>query len=316
MIKHWIAALAVLLVAVSYHGIASAQTWVICDSCTTEAQFSSSARSAHGSTWGSRLYGVVNPGTGQFLWVQVARATGPRPLASEAEEAGIAPAYTEELRLYSAEGVPVTGILMSSEDPSHRITASRGMTAAQGVTVVPVTPTNEERATVDAIVRISKRSVLFAPGSSMYYTDFHTAYFDYRAALDSLIREVLSANNAVWAADSITSGLWSALQLYFGKGPIGCVVFNNGDVACFQINPLAPGAARVVVGTAKTVDGAPIDTSNGSPIGNGGGIGIEVRPDFPSLGYVTYQPTSLSPTRLACVRVGTDVSHCVVAEEP
>jgi hypothetical protein len=54
---------------------ADAQTWISCGTCTTDAQFKATARSAHGLQWGGKLYGVVNPNTAKFLWVQVNRPT-------------------------------------------------------------------------------------------------------------------------------------------------------------------------------------------------------------------------------------------------
>lgn len=70
-----------------------------------------------------------------------------------------------------------------------------------------------------------------------------------------------TAHDPTWqarASSGLFKALWNALESVKGKGPSSCMVFRNGDSACFQLNPLADSAARYISGTAITITG--IDT--------------------------------------------------------
>jgi hypothetical protein len=116
----------------------------------------------------------------------------------------------------------------------------------------------------------------------------------------------LSINNPVWTTEN-TTGLWNVLKNFWGKGPTACVIFANGDSACFQVNPLAPGASRVIAKSAKDINGNPISTDGDSPIGNGDNTGVVVdnKP-----GVVNYSPFEFARPIIACVRVGNNAMHC------
>ncbi|QTF19427.1 conserved exported hypothetical protein [Xanthomonas citri pv. fuscans] len=297
--------------------MASAQTWIVCSNCSTTAQFSASARSAHGSTWGSTLYGVVNPNNGEFMWVQVARQTGPAPLSiPEIKGDGFAFASVEELSFTTSSGIHVMGVRMSSDapassalkrDPSNPRAAGPGDT-----TVITLDATPVERQKIQDIVRISKSSVLLVPDyKTGYFNSYQEAYYSYHSALDSVIYAGLTINNPTWTDQSM-GGLWKALSNFWGKGPVGCVIFLNGDTACFQINPMAIGASRVLSGTAKKIDGSQINISGDQPIPNGG-TSVEVLPENPSPGQVTYAPAGgFTQPKMACVTVNKSVQTCRV----
>lgn len=85
--------------------------------------------------------------------------------------------------------------------------------------------------------------------------------------------------------------LWNALEQHNGKGPTGCIVFRNGDSACFQINPLAPGAPRVIAGTVKDINGNSIPASV-QTVPNGGERGLAVEPNTPSYGRTSWGPVA------------------------
>ncbi|WP_153064931.1 hypothetical protein [Xanthomonas arboricola] len=294
---------------------ASAQTWIVCSNCNTTAQFSASARSAHGSTWGSVLYGVVNPSSGAFMWVQVARQTGPAPLSiPEIKEDRFAFASVEKLAFTTSSGIRVVGVRMSSDAPTssppeEQLPNSRA--AGPGdTTVITLDATAVERQKIQDIVRISKSSVLLAPDyATGKFNSYQDAYYTYHAALDSVIFTGLTINNPVWTEQSM-GGLWKALSNFWGKGPVGCVIFLNGDTACFQVNPMAPGASRVLSGTAKNVNGAQINIGGDNPIPNGG-TSVEVLPDNPSTGQVSYAPSGgFTQPKMACVIVNKSVQSC------
>lgn len=98
--------------------------------------------------------------------------------------------------------------------------------------------------------------------------------------IDQLIRTHLNATSPGWQSSAIDPNLVQALletlELVWGQGPTGCVIFQNGDSACFQVNVLAPGAARVIEGTARDVNGNSIAVS--SPVPNGGGLHLNINP--------------------------------------
>lgn len=76
-----------------------------------------------------------------------------------------------------------------------------------------------------------------------------------------------------WSSEAVGSGswlgLWDALKMARGKGPIACLVFRNGDSACYQLNPMSPSAPKHVAGTATNLNGQLLDSS----ISPGGSIG-------------------------------------------
>ena len=76
--------------------------------------------------------------------------------------------------------------------------------------------------------------------------------------------------------DNLKTILFKAIGWTEGKGPVGCVVFNNGDFGCFQLNMMHISAPAYIQGTGKDKDGNPIDRSPSMP--NGGEIDTYVDP--------------------------------------
>lgn len=65
-----------------------------------------------------------------------------------------------------------------------------------------------------------------------------------------------------------------------------CIIFHNGDSACFQLNAAGgANATRYVNDTAKDIDDTPLHAEGG--IG-GGGSGVGVERDRPSTPFVTF----------------------------
>ncbi|MGH8082507.1 MAG: hypothetical protein ACREP7_18170, partial [Lysobacter sp.] len=67
--------------------------------------------------------------------------------------------------------------------------------------------------------------------------------------------------------------LWQSLKSLFGRGPSACLVYKNGDVACYQLNMIDRNAALYLEGTAIDRDGHAIGGGGG---GGGGGDGVGV----------------------------------------
>ncbi len=118
----------------------------------------------------------------------------------------------------------------------------------------------------------------------------------------------LTINNPAWTASGM-SGLWNALKNFWGKGPQACVVFANGDSGCFQVNPMAPGASRVLANPVKDIDGNPIIVTDA--ITNSGGASLTVTNEI-STGVVTYHPPGFLKPIVTCVRVNDGVQRCTV----
>lgn len=83
------------------------------------------------------------------------------------------------------------------------------------------------------------------------------------------------------AALGYTQGslLRKALERLFGRGPGACVVFNNGDSACYKVHPESY-AVTLVEGSAKNASGQLIGSAGG-----GGNEGLNVLNDPPYLGW-------------------------------
>ncbi|MGQ5250754.1 hypothetical protein ACULMC_06775 [Xanthomonas arboricola pv. corylina] len=310
--KIWNSLLLLGIGLLGFHEEAAAQAWIVCDNCTTLPQFESVAQSRHGQNRGTAYYGVVNPGTEQFFWVEVTYTpAGEQPLSLPAVDTdGSNPASVKRLDFRTANGTGVIGVSTSS---SYTSQSNQGMVTASGgrYSTYGMTPSDIERQQFVAIARISKDQVFVVPdNSTSYFDSYEAGYHDHNAALDQVVRTALTINNPAWAAGSLTS-LFSALKSFYGRGPTGCVVFGNGDTACFQTNVAAPGALRVIEGTAKHADGSAI--ANDSAAVPGGGASVTVQPNVPSQGMVTYyMGKNMNGPFITCTMVNGVADKCKV----
>ncbi|WIX26140.1 hypothetical protein [Xanthomonas arboricola] len=290
---------------------ARAETWILCDNCTSLPQFEYVAQSRHGTNRGTAYYAVGNPATEQFYWVEVTYTpAGEQPLSLPATDMdGDTPASVKQLDFKLSDGTSIKGVAVSSSINTQSKLAARA--AGGQFSTYGMSPSETERQQFQAITRISKNQVFVVPDNATgYFGSYESAYHDHNAALDQVIRTALTINNPAWAAGGLTK-LWDAMKAFYGRGPTGCVVFGNGDTACFQTNVLYPGAARVIDGTAKRADGSEIARDNASL--PSGGTSVTVQPNIPSQGMVTYyMGKNMSGPFITCTMVNNMAQECKV----
>lgn len=275
-----------LALTIGFASSAQATQWVICGNCTTPAQFEYAAQQHHGERPGWMVWAVANPNTPEFVWVETNYTPPGQVIQDDGDpiDMSIGPSKS---RVSGNQLTPVRipdVFLAPSDMEIQRIRSLDG----GGSRATSAPPSSAERIQFEALVSLTRDRVFFKPDDSTpFYASFQSSYHDYRAALDSTIRHALGASNPGWNGTMLgpLGGLMTALKSYFGHGPIGCVTFDNGDVGCFQLNMLFPGALLYVEGTGRRVDGTEIVETG---IGIGGGGDIEVHPDTPGPGQVTY----------------------------
>lgn len=241
------------LLWVSTTQVALAQAWLLCDSCSTTADYESVALEAVPAIPNSSYYfAVANTQTGTFHYVEVIfhQREGDVPASDPSEPYTLSSSQSE-------------GSLSSSQSDG-----------SLSFSVGSVEASSEERTQFSAIVQLSRNEILVAaPPGIDGLESFHGAQPE---ILGPYLWVKKSAQNPAWQSGAIGSswvtGLWNALKAADGKGPSACIVFQNGDSACYQLNPLDKNAPRYINGTAKTINGQPLEESGGI----GGGTALEI----------------------------------------
>lgn len=228
---------------------AKSQTWVICESCQTISDFEQVAVDQSPpvpNSW--YMYAVGNPSTGIFRYVEVSTY-----------REGEVPAMVYPSPKRNARMKDGSGASASYYDPSLRYS------------VVSVPAGDDERRIFVSIAKMNTDEVVAPPPGSAYGFDSFAGadlvavgkyLWAFKTALDpNWTNEALG--NGSW------TGLWEAFKMLRGQGPTACLVFRNGDSACYQLNPMDPNAPRHIDGTAKNIYGQLLDSSSSS----GGSIG-------------------------------------------
>lgn len=274
----WKIFFAVVVLWASPTQAAKAQAWLLCDSCSTTADYESVALEAAPAIPNSSYYfAVANTRTGTFHYVEVIyhQRDGDVPASHPSEPANF----------YSSQS-------------SDELNSSVGSVEASP----------EERAQFSAIVQLSRNEILVAaPGGIDGLGSFYGAQPD---VLGPYLWVKKSAQNPAWQSGAIgtswVSMLWNALKLADGKGPSACIVFQNGDSGCYQLNPMDKNAPRYISGTAKNINGQPLEEAGGI----GGGTGLEIYnpdPGVYSWGRSSFPTFSLW---LFCSFSGGELSGC------
>lgn len=117
--------------------------------------------------------------------------------------------------------------------------------------------------------------VIILPHIPDYYGSFIGRNHE---ALSLYIFNQMTQRNPAWAGSYLRQAtralIRNKLRETFGRDIQACVVFNNGDSACFTPNLSTPSISTYVQGTAKDINGTPISEGYG---GGGGGGGLEHR---------------------------------------
>lgn len=286
-------------------GEVHAQQVVQCSSCVSTAQYEAAAINAHGTRTGVKEYMVINVTKKELKYVDIQyvppghQIQGVEPIPS-----GVTP--KRQVKSQGMVVVPSEDNFLLEDGLEVVVNGSGGYTAS----TTNASPT--EAIQFEAMVSVSANSVLFsAPSGYSWFESFNSA-MENMAQVSSVAWAALDNNNPNWAGTvfepSRRQTLWNVLGMIFGKGPSACIVFYNGDAACFQVNPMAPSAARYIEGTAKDINGDPI-ASPGGGLPNGGGLGVNVHPNTPRTGYTGWN-LGLGRWYLVCSMVGGKLIGC------
>lgn len=285
---------------------------MICNTCQTDQQFATAAKSWMGTRLGEASVEVANANSGRINRVHLsARRDGDivwRDGRSETRGQSIL-----------IEGVALRDILIreTSDSPLFVDVDDEGSPSTQGANIVDVILNSRESAAVELqfskIVSMHKNELLIGPPNAGYGFDSFSGRE--QQAVSLYLFNAMTAQNPGWQAQEIKggslSGLLNTLKSIYGRGPKACMVFRNLDVACFQINLLEPNAARYISDTAKDSQDRPIY----EPGGIGGGGGTSVNPlGNGQIGYgFGGSGGSGGDVWLICGKVGTTTS-CYVQQ--
>ena len=259
-------------------------------------------------------YFIINPYTSQGAYVEVT-------YVPPGEQIQSIPSRAASGALVSASPVS-TGSYGSSLGSMEFVTKALNVQGTDGKRISPSSRlggeyistagfvSGNERLQLEAIIAISREWVFIKPqNGSSYFASFSEAQSN-QAAVDQLIRVAHTTNNPAWVNQQLSiplvTSLLRTLESFWGKGVGGCILMDNGDVGCWQINLLAHGAGRLIEGTAKDKNGNPL-SAGGSEISGGGGGGVEVIPNSPSPGYTSY---NFGVYQYRCGYVNNQLSNC------
>lgn len=265
--------LASVLVMTAYSALPStahAVQIVTCGNCSQDWQYESAGEIAHGDRRGWDRYMVVNPNTAQALYVTV-NYVPPGEVPKRIERAHSPLGFDD---------------INDIEVPTWRL-PSRYINTPYGQGDYDSSShelSDGERLQLEAIVHMSKEWIFVKPSNdSGYFSSVYVAN-QFIPAVDDVIRIAQTTKNPAWQHGQINGNLigslFRSLEYFFGKGVGGCLLMDNGDTACWQINPMVRGAARLIEGTAKNVHGDLLPESD--TIKNGGNIDIDIdKSDWP-----------------------------------
>lgn len=224
-----------------------------------------------------------------------------------------APGEVPRIAPASYDETPI--IVVPAENPVVLApTGPAARTAAGGTaTTFATAATANENAAFAGIISVSKnRIVLPSPNGMEGFDSLATAEYQ---VLGPYLYTAMTANNPGWQngmmTDALKTLLFKALGWTQGKGPVACIVFQNGDFGCFQLNMMDRNAPAYLKGTGKDKNGNPIDRAPNMP--NGGGISTYVKPVYRSDSSSGYK-ISGSNLWLICGKVGTTMT-CYIESE-
>jgi len=235
--------------------------WIICSSCSTNAQFQAAARSWYGTQETRKQVNVGNPNTGKVYQMWLQGAGGGTPLQVTSDGAIVMPQHP---------------LVVSKDDVERAIVQPL---ASQPVVSDYLEDTQGEP-TFSSLVTGEGNHILFNASSTDLQSDAFASYANAAGEMEQISMRIWEEEDMVNPGFSkkmlsATSGLVLALKSYFGHGILVSIVFGNGDVATFQINPLAPDACTYVTGSAKNRYGQSLPDTTPS-VGGGGSGGVTV----------------------------------------
>lgn len=275
----------------------------ICDTCVTPGDFSAAGIAWYRSV-NSGVYQVAigNPTTGVIYNMTVGKQGGTVPNVAQQ-----AKAYAAASKSTVITGNPTPNIIRASDLIEAQ--AAGGTITATGL--------SEDTASEDSfrtLIYAYKNNVLFNVSTNDMHTN-STAFGSFSGGQS----EPLTICAKVWGAETAgnpkwpslmesVAGAWNtAVKSYFGRGIMASIVFGNGDVATYQINPLDEDACVYVKGSAKNVNGQAL--ADATPNIGGGDTGsVNMRP-INSGGDASY---SIGELWLVCSFQGGQLLGCYI----
>lgn len=275
----------------------------VCNSCQSDYDYQQAAISAILAPRGFHTVLVANPAAGDSRWVEVSLVPdGEVPVrfvdAQVSAGTKTGPAPVDQIISLGAVANSGTG---------RRTSAGMDATA-NGTTAIVSRTSDAERAEVDAVFKMTKAEMTLILPQDDYFKNYTERNSE---ATHLKIYNKLTEFNPAWAGRS----LWDTFKRLiiedakreFGKDARICVIFNNGDSACYPI-PMygAPTINEAIPGTIKTVEGSGLG-------GGGGGDGMVVDYAPPSVNYGPRGGTgSRGEMWLFCTYIGGKLSSCYI----
>jgi hypothetical protein len=297
MERHVIAIIVLFLASLTSSRASVVDNWVICTSCSTDAQFQAAARSWYGTQKTREQVNVGNPNTGKVYQMWIQGGGSGVPLHVTPGEVIVA---TQRPLVVSADDV---------EQASVQPLASQPMISdyLENAQVEPA---------FGSLFIAHSNHILFNASSTDLQSNAFASYSNAAGSMEQICPRIWAEEDAVNPGFSskmmsATGGMVLAMKSYFGHGILVSPVFGNGDVATFQINPLESNACTYVAGSAKDRYGKtlPDITPNVGGGGSGnvivGGGGSDPNGGSYSVGGETWLVCSYSGSTL----IGCYVTH-------
>lgn len=285
----------------------------LCTYCTQEQDYEyAAAQAVQALQMGQQaLVLVVNPNTGtsRFVDVYYSNPTGPTPevpLSTGPGSTTTSPARTMIVpgRAYPIPSDPFRQILLSPPP--------RGFLQQNGLNPQSRAPDPRVDSEVAAAIQYVRDTHVITAPSSDLFSSFSSRN---EPAVANLMNSSLAARNPGHAVQQIgltvRNRLIGRLRSYFGKDDKVCVIFNNGDSACYRPNFYTPSIENLIPNTAQDRNGASIADGLG---GTGGGTsssdGLQVHYNPPN--YIYYVNGEYIRS---CAWIGTVFQGCWISPQ-
>lgn len=235
------------------------------------------------------LYAVGNPNTNTFRYVEVTTyRDGEVPM-------GVYPAP-----------VPAESVALVNPGSESGIEATSAMYSDVLFSAASVGPSPQEMQMFASNVKFAlEDAVAPSPGTGEGFESFASADM---LLVSNYLWAFKTALDPNWQGENV--GLLDALKLARGKGPTACIVYRNGDSACYQLSPVDKNAARYINGTARSLSGALIDDTQVGGGGIGGGEPLSIVQTNTNEYRWTNGSGSTGWLWLVCSRQGGEITSC------
>lgn len=276
------------------------ENWVMCNSCQSEEDFITAGTVWYGSKLGNRLVVVGNPDSGVVYSMWMERNTGGTPRSVSSDELRM-------IRNNMIISVPEKNVISPAD--------LKAATQNGGVTVDSYGRDTNTEPVFRSMVLAHKNQILFNVSSIDINNPSFSSFINGSSEMQELCPRIWQQEASINPgfanfAPTASQGLSNALKAYFGRGILASVVFTNGDVATFEVNPLDTNSCPYVKGSAKNMAGQSLpDATPNVGGGTGGGVKVSSSPGAdPAQGSYSID----SQTWLFCAFVGGVLQGCYI----